>query len=199
MKNVGISIVQPFVLFSLLAAFCSLAMAAEQGSPLAARISQLHSASEANRGAAFDSLIADRKALGEDLIQMVSAKAVDPVTKEFCVNLLGEYRISQAVDVLLDNLFFETTRPIKEKSLETLYPALGSLIKIGTPAPERVIVRVSGTDDERLSMFYSHLIFGIDGAELGYQRLSLAASKSGISPKSVKLKRLAEMVKQLGQ
>ncbi len=69
--------------------------------------------------------------------------------KLLAVELLGEMRAAEAVDVLLDNLWFRASGLVTERALETIYPCVGALIRIGEPSVEGILRRADRQYEEK--------------------------------------------------
>ncbi len=63
--------------------------------------------------------------------------------KTLAIKLLGDYRAVLAIDCLIDNIKYTPKYgEIDEKTIETIYPAVESLIKIGEPSVIPLIIKL---------------------------------------------------------
>jgi hypothetical protein len=62
--------------------------------------------------------------------------------KLLAVQLLGEMRAAEAVEVLLDNIWFCPSPGVDEKVIEAGFPCVGALIKIGKPSVAGIMARL---------------------------------------------------------
>jgi len=147
-----------------------------------------------DREYAFNLLIKNRKMLADKLINNIKSNKNNPRVKELSINLLGYYRIEEGINILLDNLHFQTTYSMKEKVTETMYPSVKALIKIGSPVPDAIISYLTGEEDESTLRLLAVIIKNIDGVDLGIRRIELSEKKFKNSNKEASLNRLKDIL-----
>ena len=117
-----------------------------------------------DRQKASEKILLDHKQLIQELIKMAAKSTAQdeeeagniPVqgrwynSKHLSILLLGDLRAAEAVPVLLDNIEYINPKynTISYLSDYLLYPSVEALIRIGLPAVEPVIEKLSGYNEE---------------------------------------------------
>lgn len=122
-------------------------------------------------------LVAERQAIIKDLILLVKeppeeAPGTRPEhqSRALAIQLLGELRAAEAVDVLVAHLTLKT--PVSVGSLGQLigpgtnYPAAGSLARIGAPSLERAWYLIQMSDDPLTRKLCVWIVREVEGREV---------------------------------
>lgn len=99
--------------------------------------------------------------------------------KHDAIRLLGEWRVSDAAEMLVDQIEYSprevVTRPSNPLSE---FPAGEALVEIGNPVPQKIIDRLwKPVSDQQLKL-YAFVLYMIDGRQLALARLEMALAKA---------------------
>jgi len=117
--------------------------------------------------------------------------------KHLAIELLGELRASEAVEVLLGNLTY--CNPVMYGSYRTWesdFPAAVSLSEIGNPALGPALAKVARTDDELERELCCWIIERVEGEELAPIVLQLAIDKERYSGGKARLQAALEYLQK---
>lgn len=116
--------------------------------------------------------------------------------KRSAIEVLGEYRAVEAVPVLFEHLQYKAVvgygSPDDAASLSKNYPAVGSLIKIGSPSAEKALNRIAVSDDELDRKLCSWMLREIHGEKIG---ADILRGRAESTQDQIKRKRYSAAVK----
>jgi len=124
----------------------------------------MRSVSLEKRYQATEFLEKERQETIKNLILILSGN-FSPDVKDFSAKLLGDYRASEAVDILVQNFELDL-RPRSILGLladDYIQPATWALIKIGNPSIPAVIRNLEETDNARIRGLSLKVLYQIDG------------------------------------
>ena len=158
----------------LVLASCSASPAWGQDPKDVSRHEGLHSVNAAERDAATEAIIAERRGLIAELREIIENRTVGDRESsritESAIRLLGQIRAAEAVPVLVDELTFPT--PYAENggpalAIRDALPSVAALIEIGSPSIEPLLSKAEGSDDSVVTTctaFILDQILGMDAA-----------------------------------
>ncbi|OHB70302.1 MAG: hypothetical protein A2W23_03935 [Planctomycetes bacterium RBG_16_43_13] len=173
-------------------------------------IEQLKSDNEQVRIKAKGKIMEERKELIDGFIEIVKEKREEKSYNKLndrrllAVQLLGELRVSEVVDLLVDDILFCPSQEANKKTIETVYPCVSSLIKIGKPATLSILKRAEseikdGDKElrirERTSIIYNYIIQRIEGDSIAKVILEKELEKEKVNKETTKIENLQEMLK----
>jgi len=140
--------------------------------------------------------VAEYRGLVDGLIAIVAKKRKkyeEYDEKLLAVQLLGEMRAVEAVDVLLDNIRFCPPQDIPERGLETGYPCVFALIRIGKPCTPGILKRLGRKPDDKIVLvLYAVIIRRVEGSKPGGALLKRELEKARTAQRNI-----GEMLKHL--
>ena len=98
--------------------------------------------------------------------------------KELAINLLGEYRATEAVDFLAKHVSYEVPSILREYHPLDGYPSAKALVKIGNPSIEGIHRRLATPCNEKEVELFAYIIYLIDGDAVGMSRLQLGKEQA---------------------
>lgn len=137
-------------------------------------------ADDATRSQAMEATLESRQRLISTALQVL--RETDPKRHEDlrvardAIRLLGEFRASESVEVLVDRidllLYWSDEEAGASKAEEAIlwsqgYGAAGALIKIGKPAVPACIRRISQAEDPLVRKLCARVILEIEGSRIG--------------------------------
>ena len=166
-------------------------------------IPRLDAEDATERGLARSEMIESRRRTIHSLINLADQEPTNLVqeyVKFDAVQLLGEYRATEATALLSKNLdyFPRCTVRVSEEGPLTFYPAAEALARIGAQAIERVVNQwTAGGISDRQRRILAFLIYQIDGKELGLARLELARKQAADESRKANLSRLIDLYERI--
>jgi hypothetical protein len=152
---------------------CSGAIASE--SPLGASASQLLAKDLPTQFKGLEELRIGRDELVSLLTSTIEDVSADPLVRTNAIVNAGIYRVSEAIDPLIGLLSFVAAGNLPgSRSVGSVYPAVGALIQIGSPVPDRLLKALprlaKPIDDDSIQKIATILI-AIDGQALTMLRI----------------------------
>lgn len=150
-----------------------------------------------NRVLAAQSLLSSRDTLIVGLLSIAKQpekKGVLYSGKELAIELLGTYRATEAVPVLIENIKFQTAGKTLELVVAGGYPCVKALANIGTPSLTGIVNRLSKPATETELKLFATVFRLVDGDELAILRAELALKKAEGQQKK-NLEQLVELLK----
>jgi len=187
-------VMKPLLIVSLILVGASLLIASDSSSrpAISTALSGLESPDAHTRMKAASELEEMRKQTIERLMDLVKkpSKAEElSSTKEHCIELLGEYKATEAIDMLIGNIEYHVMIKIVETPVPaSLYPCVHALARIGVPSLNAIVTRFENPCSEKEMKLFATVFRLVDGDELAILRAQLALKKAE-----------GERKKQLGQ
>ena len=129
-----------------------------------------------------------------------AAEAKDPAdaikasfnnSRQIAIELLGEYRATEAVDVLITNISYRVASISSgEYTVASAYPSVRALAKIGTPSLAAIIARLDQPATEKEMKLFATVFRLVDGEDVAILRAELALKKA----EGLKKKNLEQLV-----
>lgn len=134
---------------------------------------KLRSKDEELQREAKKEILTKRKELIEGLINILRDEKIKSENRSCALTaatILGELRATEAVEILAENMSLRKKSPIVSGPtlwLETAYPCMGALIKIGKPSIPAMVKLISENDDEDILHYAGFVIKEIEGKKIG--------------------------------
>lgn len=134
-----------------------------QSDPLKSAIEKIKSTNAEERLRGKQEILDIRRKIIDEMISVVKSapanvllrnrKSLEHSSKLIAIEILGDLKADEAVDVLLDNIYFAQDAFTSETLFEELSPAAEALVKIGKPAFERIWDKLASVDFSSLPRF----------------------------------------------
>ena len=167
---------------AVLAPAASRSEAAESNSP----VKDISSPVRENRERAASRVLSDRSTTIKTLIQLAGAKEEKPQwrgPKDLAVELLGEYRATEAIDLLVKDVSYRVPAISPADDSLVGYTCAKALIEIGSPSVQAIVRCLQQPAKEKELMLFAHVIRRIDGEDVGLFRLEAALKETPLGAK----------------
>jgi hypothetical protein len=139
----------------------------------------------ARRDSAARALASSRAQLERRLIDVIESPLTSDEDRLTAVGLAGEYRIVSAVPSLVRRITWSDPSDEARRSYSTNYPAVGALIRIGTPAPAYVLDSIDGSEDPLKLSLYGVVLSEVDGVDAGIARVMARRLTAPLSTQTI--------------
>jgi hypothetical protein len=198
---------QAFLAFLLMLGHAGVVLSAEDFREIDTTLKELSDPDGVKSSSALQRLSGLRHTVVERLLVLArsDAQGFDHRRSKYdAIRLLGEWRVEEASELLVQEIEFPELLGVKSTDLNpfSLYPAGRALLLIGGPAAEKIVERMANPVNDVEFRLFALLIQEIDGKELGRARLELAlanAEKKGAKEnlRRENLTRLLQLYKKL--
>jgi hypothetical protein len=95
-------------------------------------------------------------------LQKLGASPEEQSWQEEMIRLLGSMKAEEAVPELVKRISFLTMKPVDERTIQNVYPAVEALVHIGKPATVPLLKAVADCADNRKMNLYVYAIATIE-------------------------------------
>lgn len=98
--------------------------------------------------------------------------------KELSIDLLGEYRATEAIELLIKNIEYHVSSITFERVPAANYPCVRALAKIGVPSLHAIIRHLDNPCSEKELKLCANVFRLVDGDDVGVLRVEIALKKA---------------------